>query len=254
MSQYLNDFLSIVRRWLEKATNGPVIKGNLPPFTLTGDYNDAVFPMPLINKVPWWVENTNLDDFDHSTPELHLRYPRLTIGSWCNSDEAHHYFQKFIDKDIQFREYKQKQRLELTEQEQINTPHYPHFKTNIKKGATAWDITENREVLEEYERRQNGQKSNRFSDGWNRLMDQSVRLISDIKEGRIDMQSEEVQGKIGKELKTKEEIKKLKELDDPNNESWRKKRIFSWRRKFIQMKITNTIEWQEFCATEANKQ
>jgi len=265
MFDYLRDFLSSVQRWLEKATNGPVIKGNLPPFTLTGDYNDAVFPMPLTSKVPWWVATKNLNDFDHSTPEMHLRYPLLTIGSWCNYDEAHRYFQKFIDKDILFREYKQRQRPEKneqeeaesdTEQEKINIPHYPHFKTNIKKGTIAWDITQNREVLEEYQKRKNGKKSrksDRFSQGWERVMDQSVKLISDIKEGKIDIKSDEVQGKIGKELKKKEEVRKRNELDDPNNQKWKRKRMFSWRRKFIQMKIINTIKWQEFCAAQANK-
>jgi hypothetical protein len=243
----LRDFLSSVQRWLEKATNRPVIKGNLPPFTLTGDYNDAVFPMPLTSKVPWWVATKNLNDFDHSTPEMHLRYPLLTIGSWCNYDEAHRYFQKFIDKDILFRQYKQRQRSEK---------HYPHFTTNIKKGTIAWDITQNREVLKEYQKRQNGKKSRKsdtFSNGWERIMDRSVKLISDIKEGKIDIKSDEVQGKIGKELKKTEEIRKRNELDDPNNQKWRQKRIFSWRREFIQMKITNTIKWQEFCAAQANK-
>jgi hypothetical protein len=247
MFDYLRDFLSSVQRWLEKATNRPVIKGNLPPFTLTGDYNDAVFPMPLTSKVPWWVATKNLNDFDHSTPEMHLRYPLLTIGSWCNYDEAHRYFQKFIDKDILFRQYKQRQRSEK---------HYPHFKTNIKKGIIAWDITQNREVLKEYQKRQNGEKSRKsdtFSNGWERIMDRSVKLISDIKEGKIDIKSDEVQGKIGKELKKTEEIRKRNELDDPNNQKWRQKRIFSWRREFIQMKITNTIKWQEFCAAQANK-
>jgi hypothetical protein len=259
----LDDFLSSARRWLEKATNGSVIKGNLPPFTLTGDYNDAVFPMVLINKAPWWIPSVNLDDFNHSTPELYLQYPRLMIGSWCNYEEAHHYYQKLIDKDIQFREDKQKERLKMTQQEKADrdttnsdTRHYPHFKTNMKKGTVAWDITENREVLEEYERRQYGEKSRKlkqFSDGWNRLMDESVKLISDIKEGKIDKKSNEIQGIIGNELKTKEEIKKRKELDDPNNGIWKRKQIFQWRPKFIEMKIRNTIQWQEFCDEQPNK-
>jgi hypothetical protein len=126
----------------------------------------------------------------------------------------------------------------------------------MKKGTVAWDITENREVLEEYQRRQNGEKSRKlkkFSDGWNRLMDESVKLISDIKEGKIDKKSNEIQGIIGNQLKTKEEIKKRKELDDPNNEIWKRKRIFQWQQKFIEMKIRNTIQWQEFCDVQSNK-
>jgi hypothetical protein len=248
-SHYFIEFLFTIQRWLEKATKGPIIKGNFPPFTLTGDYNDAVFPMPLTDKAPWWMATANLDDFDHSTPELYLTYPRLTIGSWCNYDDTHRYYQQLIDREIQFRELKQNERSNSTT---TYTPHYPHFKTTIKKNTTAWDITENTEVLNEYERRKTEGKPrqvDRLSSGWNRLMDRSVKLISDLKEGNIV----EVQGKIGKELKTKDEIRKRDHIDDPNNETWKSKRLFRWRKKFIQIKIQNTIEWKEFCTKQENK-
>ncbi|CAF4715175.1 unnamed protein product, partial [Rotaria sp. Silwood2] len=101
---YLSAFLSSVQRWLEKASSGPLTKGNLPPFTLTGDFNDAVFQMPSTNKDPWWAANANLDDFDHSPLEHHSE---STIGPCCNYDDAHHHYQKIINKDLQFQEYKQ---------------------------------------------------------------------------------------------------------------------------------------------------
>lgn len=257
----MNDFLSSVQRWLEKAANGPVIKGNLPPFTLTGDYNDAVFPMPENDKVPWWVANENLDDIDHSSPEMYLRYPRLTIGSWCNSDETHHYFAKFIDKDIHFREFKRKEPEEISKKEgeqgtTTNIRYYPHFKTNIKKGTTAWDLTQNHEVLEEYQRRRDGKKLKnfyRYSEGWQRLMDESVRLITAIKDKKLSIKSNEIQGKIGKELKTKEEIRKINELDNPNNPRWKNKKLISRLGEFLELKLRNTIEWQQFCAAQTTK-
>ncbi|CAF2971948.1 unnamed protein product [Rotaria sp. Silwood2] len=43
--QHLVDIsLLLYRRWLKKAPN--IIKQNIPPYTLTGDINDAIFPMP----------------------------------------------------------------------------------------------------------------------------------------------------------------------------------------------------------------
>ncbi|CAF4713604.1 unnamed protein product, partial [Rotaria sp. Silwood2] len=120
-----------------------------------------------------------------------------------------------------------------------------------------WDIIEDRQIIQEYERRLAGEKSkesDRYTAGWNRFLDRTLPLISDIKEGKIDLTSNDLQGKIGKELKTKKEIKELNALDDPNNELWKNKKFSSWRRKFIQTKLSNTIKWQEFCAAQANKQ
>jgi hypothetical protein len=68
------------------------------------------------------------------------------------------------------------------------------------------------------------------------------------------MKSDEVRGKIGEKLKSAEDIRKREELDNPKNAIWTKKRVHQWRRKFIQMKITNTIKWQEFCTAYINKQ
>ncbi|CAF3707374.1 unnamed protein product [Rotaria sp. Silwood1] len=260
MPNHLKAFLSSVQRWLEKASNGPIIKGNLPPFTLTGDFNDAIFRMPLTNKVPWWKENMNLKDLDYSLTELHSQ---STMGSWCNYDDAHNYYKNVINKDLQFQEYKQVH-LKETEQDQtstnttnVNSLHHTRFNTTIKKGTSAWDIIEDRELIREYERRLAGEKSKEShinEAGWNRFLERILPLISDIKEGKIDMTSNDIQGKIGAELKTKKEIKELNALDDPNNEIWKNKQFSSWRKRFIQTKLLNTIKWQEFCAAQTNKQ
>ncbi|CAF3317672.1 unnamed protein product [Rotaria sp. Silwood2] len=256
---YLSAFLSSIQRWLEKASNGPVIKSNLPPFTLTGDFNDAIFQMPSTNKVPWWVANANLDDFDHSPLEHHSE---SAIGPCISYDDAHHHYQKIINKDFQFQEYKQEHVTEV-EQDQtntdtitVNTSHHSRFNTTIKRGTNAWDIIEDRQLIQEYERRLAGEKSkesDRYNHGWNRILERTLPLISDIKEGKIDMTSNDLQGKIGTNLKTKKEIKELNALDDPNNELWKNKKFSPWRRKFIQTKLSNTIKWQEFCAAQTNK-
>jgi len=251
---------STLERWLKKALNGPVIKGNLPPFTLTGDFNDAVFPINWTNKIPWWTARTNLYYFDYSPPEFNysppkfdLISPKLTIGSWCNYDEAHHYYQKFIDRDMHFRE--ERQNSEQASPDVITLRSY--FKTSIKRGTIAWDITENRKVLEEYDGRKDGtirRPLYKKHPSLQRWMHRSIQLISDLKDGKINMKSNEVQGRIGKELKTKEEIRIRNELDNPNNEIWTRKRVEEWRRNFIELKITNTIEWQKFCTKQASKE
>ena len=261
---YLDPFLSSIERWLEKASNHPIIKGNLPPFTLTGDFNDAVFPMSLTNKLPWWILSTNRTNLTHSLSELYLHDSQLSIGSWCNYDDAHDFYQKLVDRDIQFRDRKYKKLPKETNLEQTNadtttanTSRVVSFSTHITRGTVAWDITEDRELLKEYERRRAGRKplkSDRHTASWIRFLNKSVPLISDIKEGKIDMKSDIVQGRIGTELKTRQEIRKRNELDDPNNEIWTRKRISSWRNRFIQMKIRNTIKWEEFCARHDNQQ
>ncbi|CAM4863546.1 unnamed protein product [Rotaria socialis] len=262
VSTYFSAFLSIVQHWLEKASNGSVTKGNLPPFSLTGDFNDAIFRTSSKDKTPWWVTSASQYDFNCSSLEFPL-VSRLMTSSFCDGDEAHSYFRNLINRDIQFLEYKEKQHQMKSKREQKNQnsifssgPHQSHFNTNIKKGTIVWDIIEDQEFLQEYEKRKSGKlirNPNRLSIGWNRLLDRSVQLVADIKDGKINMASNEVQGKIGKALKTMKEIRKLNVLDDVNNELWRKKRFPLWRQQFIEMKISNTIQWQEFCAAQENQ-
>ncbi|CAF0983783.1 unnamed protein product [Rotaria sordida] len=273
---YLSAVVSSAQRWLEKASNGPVIKGNLPPFTLTGDFNDAIFRMPLENKASWWVANASQNDSDHSSSDLysndsdHSSYDLysndsdLIVGPWFNNDEAHNYFQRLVSKGFQDDRDKKKEHSKKDEKEQVdadstntNAVRHPRFNTDLQKGTVAWDITKDRELRREYERRCSGKqlkKLKQSSDVWQRFLDQSVQLIEDIEKGKIKRTSNDIQGKIGTELKTKKEIKELNALDDPNNEIWTKKRYPSWRQEFIQIKLSNTIKWQEFCAAQAKKQ
>ena len=243
---------------MEKATHGPVIKGNLPPFTLTGDYNDAVFPLTLTDKPPWWTSSADLHGFEHSTSDFSTQ---LSAGPWCNYHDIHRYYQQLIDRETQFRKYKKgKHRLIDTSEKHVradstddHAPYYPHFITSLKKRTAAWDITENREVLREYERRKTGKKrkeDKRLTHGWNCWMDRSVQLITDIKEGNINTKSDKTKGE---ELKTAADIRKREQLDDPFNETWKKKRRPSKLKAFIDQKIRNTIEWKEFCAKQGIK-
>ncbi|UJR07650.1 hypothetical protein I4U23_011938 [Adineta vaga] len=246
VQDYLNSFLLRLQRWIEKASNGPVCKGNIPPFTVTGDFNDAIFPISLLDKTPWWETDLDLYDFDHSSTDFDKVSPELTIGSWSSYDEAQNYFQKLVNKDARFRD----KQLNNKKSQVPSRKQHAYFKTNIKRGTIAWDITENRRVLKEYERRKNGGKRKKLNSKTRsslNLLDRWVQLVSDLKEGRINMKSNEIRGTIGKELKTKDEIRKRIESDDPNNTQWSMERVPPRRRKFIKLKIKNTIEWENFC-------
>ena len=193
---------STIQRWLEKAENGLMIKGNFPPLTLTGDYNDAVFPTFWTEKDPWWIDQK---DFDHSFSDLLGEVYGERFGSWSNYDDTHRFFQQFLDREIAFRQQKEKER---SASSTSYKSHYSHFKTTIRKGTTAWDLIENREILHEYQRRREGGealKSTRLSSGWIRLLNRSVKLISNIKTGELSLQSDKVLGKIGKEEKNEKE-------------------------------------------------
>ena len=249
------EFLSAIQRWLEKANTGPMTKGNLPPFTPTGDYNDAIFPTTWTDKEAWWmIHNERLEDFDHSSSELFAIWKNQEMGSWSNYDDTHRFFQNYVDREIQFRQLKQEERLISRENEEEDdysyTSHYPHFKTTLRKGTTAWDMTVNDEVLREYQRQRDGGKPlkpTRTTFGWIRVLNRSVEIIAAIKEGRLSADSDEVKGKIGRTEKSNEEIRKREQLDDPNNKRWKNQRIHKWRRDFIEIKIQNILQWKEFC-------
>ena len=258
---------------MDKTSNEIIIRGNIPPFTLTGDPNDAPYPMVLLNKNPWWKTSTLYSDFDHSSPKIYFCYPPLIMGSSFSQNEAHYYFQTSIDRDIRFQEERQKQRRMVEKFQQRNEQtksnksgyrsrtkiskviHHSKFTTELKDGQIAWDITEDRLILNEYKKRRMRNKTKKSLEnltGWERLVEGSIQLLSDIKEGRMDLHSDILQGKIGNELKTQEEIQKLNELDDLNNKRWKIKRPHRCTREFLQAKIQNTIELQNLCETSAN--
>ncbi|CAF2898789.1 unnamed protein product [Rotaria sp. Silwood2] len=269
----LNNLCLCIKRWMHKASNGSIIRGNIRPFTVTGDFNDAPYPILLSNKNPWWTASAIYSDFVHSPPEIYFRYPPLIMGSWLSYNEARHYYQTLIDRDIIFRNKRQKQRrmIEKLQQNSKQTTlnksdskfrtkfsevvHNAEFTTELKEGQVAWDITEDIMILKEYEKRRTRNKMKKSHENltaWERLIERSVQLLSDMKESRIDLHSNILQGKIGNELKTEEEMRKLHELDDPNNKRWTIKRPRQCTREFLQAKIQNTIELQTLCETSTN--
>lgn len=238
-SIYLEDHLFAIQRWIEKAEQNPVIKGNLPPFTLTGDYNDAVFPILSEGKAPWWKATAHLEKFDHSEP----KDDSLGIlDGWCNYDETEQYFQQSIDREIQFREAKEKER---SDEEKADPRHYPHFSTDMTKGVPAWDVTQNSAVRQRYEEIEYAETNprkkkrlNRYSDAY---FDRLVETFKGIMEGTIS-KDEKKRLALGNAKKTSEEMRKQNELDNPNRK-WKRRTP----REFLAAKRKSMIEWQKFC-------
>ncbi|CAF1447511.1 unnamed protein product [Didymodactylos carnosus] len=94
--RFVDELVLCIERWLKKLPY--VTKRNIAPFTVTGDINDAQFPMPMQNKDPWWVGQVT-ECFDTSSAEDYYRARQLYTGSWFTPDEAQDYFEKFIAED-----------------------------------------------------------------------------------------------------------------------------------------------------------
>ncbi|CAF1313135.1 unnamed protein product [Rotaria sp. Silwood1] len=88
----MKDFLNCIRRWLNKAPN--VIKGNIKPFTPTGDINDAIFTINKSPNNPTFAENYIA--FDHSPPEKYFSLFSSNPGLCLNNDQTHEYYQMSI--------------------------------------------------------------------------------------------------------------------------------------------------------------
>jgi hypothetical protein len=85
--------LGCVKRWLKKSPN--VIRGNIAPFTPTGDINDAIF-----------IIHRSADDkpferiyepFDHSPPEKYFSTLNSNPDPSFTNEQTHDYFQKLIE-------------------------------------------------------------------------------------------------------------------------------------------------------------
>jgi hypothetical protein len=91
---YAKELLHCVKRWLNKAPN--VIKRNIPPFTPTGDINDAIFTIySHLTEFDWWKQD--YEGFDHS-PMTNDYFSTLTSNSdscWT-TEQAHDYYQQLI--------------------------------------------------------------------------------------------------------------------------------------------------------------
>lgn len=230
---------STIERWLEKAETGLVIKGNLPPLTFTGDYNDAIFPTFWTAKDPWWI---GWKDFDHSFSGLLEEFDDWRIGSWSNYDDTHRFFHQYLDREIAFRQRKEKER---SSSSTFYESRYPHFKTTIRKGKTAWGITEDREVLGEYQRQINGGKplkSTRLSSGWVRWLNRSVKFISEIKGGSLHLQSD---GTPRKKRKRKRE-----QLSRPPEITLRNEECSQRLKEFLQNQNDHMIQWKDLCSRQ----
>ncbi|CAF3631775.1 unnamed protein product [Rotaria sp. Silwood1] len=91
-SYYIREFLNSVKRWLNKSTNA--IRGNIIPFTPTGDINDAIFVIdqPSYSK----LFEKNFLSFDHSPPNQYFSPFKSNPGSCFNHEESQDYYQKLI--------------------------------------------------------------------------------------------------------------------------------------------------------------
>ena len=265
---YFQSFLEQIQRWIAQALIKPLIKGNFEPFAATGDFNDAIFPIYSPEKNPWWEREKNLGPFDHS---IDTTDESILIGSWFNSDEAHQYYERLIDRDTQFRgeqirsedeeklentridhvkviDEKQETETRKTEEKPIeNTGAYFRFDTYIKKGTAAWDIQYDRLFSKKCPKRDAEYRAP--SKLWTRLIDENVQLISDLKKGKISRRS----NRIGLEEKSREERRKRDECDQSTNRRWKRiLRLLKTKeekqhfRRFIAKKVENTNQWKHF--------
>lgn len=265
---YFQSFLEQLQRWIAQALIKPQIKGNFKPFTVTGDFNDAIFPICSSEKPPWWEREENLDPFDYSMDTIDKT---IVVGSWFNSDEAHHYYERLVDKDIQFQEgqilFEDEKKLEnhridgdkITDENQNteerktegkpteNLGAYYQFDTYIKKGTVAWDIQYDRLFSKKCPKRDAEVRAP--SKLWSRLIDENIQLISDLEKGKISRRS----NRIGSEEKSREEQRKRDQFDQPTNRRWKRlHRLLKTKeekqhfRRFIARKIENTNQWKYF--------
>ncbi len=85
-------FLGCVKRWLEKAPNA--IRGNIAPFTPTGDINDAVFIVPRSVNAKQFERV--YEPFDHSLPGNYFSRAH-TSGLYITNEQTHEYYQKLVE-------------------------------------------------------------------------------------------------------------------------------------------------------------
>ncbi|CAF4114978.1 unnamed protein product [Adineta steineri] len=90
----LNDFLYCIKRWLEKAPN--VIKGNFPPFSPTGDINDALF---TIHQAPQGdSDQRTYELIDCSPPSMYFSVLPSDLGCSFNDEQADEYYARLLRK------------------------------------------------------------------------------------------------------------------------------------------------------------
>jgi len=85
--------LGCVKRWLKKAPD--VIRGNIAPFTPTGDINDAIFIIPRSTDDKRFERI--YEPFDHSPRDKYFSSFNSDPGSSFTNEQSHDYFQKLIE-------------------------------------------------------------------------------------------------------------------------------------------------------------
>lgn len=90
---YFREFSDCIKRWLNKSPN--VIKGNIAPFTPTGDINDAVFIIPQ-SSIDQIIQRS-CEPFDVSPPDKYFSPFNSNPGSWFSNEQSEEYFQKLIE-------------------------------------------------------------------------------------------------------------------------------------------------------------
>ncbi|CAF1260775.1 unnamed protein product [Adineta ricciae] len=255
-STHLQSFLSLIKRWITKASNEPVILGNIPPFTLTGDYNDAEFPIPLRDKRPWWELEDLGKNFPHSRSK-ELKWPPepIIVGSWFSSDEAHEYFESITDVEIQFPRPKEK-KLEGSGTDEhphkndtvkaISPRKYMKFDTSIKDHVSVWN-TAPRDIdfLKEYERRTKGSTTNLPEDieeRWNHYWPEYHKSIQKLVRGKVEAQS--LQGAA---------LRKREILNDPGHRVWRDGTRNRGCPQFVKQMIRNAKKWEKFLKAQKDQ-
>ncbi|CAF0947415.1 unnamed protein product [Adineta ricciae] len=255
-STHLQSFLSLIKRWITKASNEPVILGNIPPFTLTGDYNDAEFPIPLRDKRPWWELKDLGEHFQHSRPdELKLFSEPIIVGSWFSSDEAHEYFESISGIEIHLRRQKKKV------SEGSGTGEHPHkndavkanssgkymkFDTSIKDHVSVWD-TKPRDIdfLKEYKIRTKGWTTKLPADieeRWNHYWPEYHACIQKLVWGKVEAQS--LQGAA---------LRRREILNDPGHRVWRDGTRNRGCPQFVKQMIRNAKKWEKFLKSQQDQ-
>lgn len=189
--------------------------------------------------LPWSTDNESDQDPWYSEMESGGLFGEpITLGSWCNIDEAQYFFARLIDRNVQFQK---REKIRQSPAKDIRMRAYATFDTSVRRGVPAWDVKQDVELVKEYRTRkglENAQLPENFEQRWHQLRCKYWRNITDLVHGRVEMLSI-----------SEEQCRERANLDDPSTGLYRTKRRYRTCPEFIEMKAQNTIEWQNFLDT-----